>query len=95
MPPCLFSEVRSLAALIGSLAAFSVHRLFSCVAGVVATTDETEAFQGVNFAVLIGGWPRKEGMERKDLIAKNVAIYRSQASALQQHAAPNCKALYN
>jgi len=34
-------------------------------------------------------------MERKDLIAKNVAIYRSQASALQQHAAPNSKALYN
>ncbi|RLM64563.1 malate dehydrogenase, cytoplasmic-like [Panicum miliaceum] len=61
--------------------------------GVVATTDEAEAFQGVNFAVLIGGWPRKEGMERKDLIAKNVAIYKSQASALQQHAAPNCKAL--
>ncbi|OEL16664.1 Malate dehydrogenase, cytoplasmic [Dichanthelium oligosanthes] len=44
--------------------------------GVVATSDEAEAFQGVNFAVLIGGWPRKEGMERKDLIAKNVAIYR-------------------
>jgi len=61
--------------------------------GVVAMTDEAEAFQGVNFAVLIGGWPRKEGMERKDLIAKNVAIYRSQASALQQHAAPNCKVL--
>ncbi|PAN39456.1 hypothetical protein PAHAL_7G244100 [Panicum hallii] len=61
--------------------------------GVVATTDEAEAFQGVNFAVLIGGWPRKEGMERKDLIAKNVAIYKSQASALQQHAAPNCKVL--
>lgn len=30
-------------------------------------------------------------MERKDLIAKNVSIYKSQASALQQHAAPNCK----
>jgi malate dehydrogenase len=64
------------------------------VAGVVATSDEAEAFRGVNFAVLIGGWPRKDGMERKDLIAKNVAIYKSQASALQQHAAPNCKALY-
>ncbi|CAL5069251.1 unnamed protein product [Urochloa decumbens] len=61
--------------------------------GVVTTSDEAEAFQGVNFAVLIGGWPRKEGMERKDLIAKNVAIYKSQAAALQQHAAPNCKVL--
>ena len=57
----------------------------------MATSDEAEAFRGVNVAILIGGWPRKEGMERKDLIAKNVSIYRSQASALQQHAAPNCK----
>ncbi|XP_066343539.1 malate dehydrogenase, cytoplasmic-like [Miscanthus floridulus] len=61
--------------------------------GVVATSDEAEAFRGVNFAVLIGGWPRKEGMQRKDLIAKNVPIYQSQASALQQHAAPDCKVL--
>lgn len=63
------------------------------VAGVVATSDEAEAFRGVNFAVLIGGSPRREGMQRKDLIAKNVPIYQSQASALQQHAAPNCKVL--
>ena len=61
------------------------------VAGVVVTSDEAEAFRGVNFAILIGGWPRKEGMERKNLIANNVPIYKSQASALQQHAAPNCK----
>ncbi|XP_006653652.1 malate dehydrogenase, cytoplasmic-like [Oryza brachyantha] len=61
--------------------------------GVVATSDQAEAFKGVNVAVLIGGWPRKDGMERKDLIGKNVAIYKSQASALQQHAAPNCKVL--
>ncbi|CAL5030691.1 unnamed protein product [Urochloa decumbens] len=61
--------------------------------GVVATSDEAEAFRGVNFAVLIGGWPRKEWMEWIDLIAKNFAIYKSQASALQQHAAPNCKVL--
>jgi malate dehydrogenase len=61
------------------------------LAGVVVTSDEAEAFKGVNFAVLIGGWPRKEGMERNDLISKNVTIYRSQASALEKHAAPNCK----
>ncbi|EEC77760.1 hypothetical protein OsI_16901 [Oryza sativa Indica Group] len=61
--------------------------------GVVATSDEAEAFKGVNVAILIGGWPRRDGMERKDLISKNVTIYKSQASALQQHAAPNCKVL--
>lgn len=58
---------------------------------MVATSDEAEAFKGVNVAIVIGGWPRRDGMERKDLISKNVTIYKSQASALQQHAAPNCK----
>lgn len=30
-------------------------------------------------------------MERKDVMSKNVSIYKSQASALEKHAAPNCK----
>ncbi|MBA0570762.1 hypothetical protein Golob_004374, partial [Gossypium lobatum] len=42
---------------------------------------------------MVGGFPRKEGMERKDVMSKNVSIYKSQASALEQHAAPNCKVL--
>lgn len=40
---------------------------------------------------MVGGFPRKEGMERKDMMKKNVSIYKAQASALEQHAAPNCK----
>ncbi|KAB2009527.1 hypothetical protein ES319_D10G172500v1 [Gossypium barbadense] len=60
---------------------------------VVATTDVVEACTGVNIAVMVGGFPRKEGMERKDVMSKNVSIYKSQASALEQHAAPNCKKL--
>lgn len=59
--------------------------------GVVATTDVAEACAGVNIAVMVGGFPRKEGMERKDVMSKNVSIYKSQASALEQYAAPNCK----
>lgn len=62
--------------------------------GVVATTDVSEACAGVNVAVMVGGFPRKEGMERKDVMSKNVSIYRSQASALEKHAAPNCKVLF-
>lgn len=61
--------------------------------GVVATTDAVEACTGVSVAVMVGGFPRKEGMERKDVMAKNVSIYKSQASALEQHAAPNCKVI--
>lgn len=40
---------------------------------------------------MVGGFPRKEGMERKDVMSKNVSIYKSQASALEKHAAANCK----
>jgi malate dehydrogenase len=63
------------------------------VSGVVATTDVVEACTGVNIAVMVGGFPRKEGMERKDVMSKNVSIYKSQASALEKHAAANCKVI--
>lgn len=66
---------------------------FPLLKGVVATTDVTEACKGVNVAVMVGGFPRKEGMERKDVMSKNVSIYKAQASALEQHAAKNCKVL--
>lgn len=46
---------------------------------------------GVNVAVMVGGLPRKEGMERKDVMSKNVSIYKAQASALEKHAAEDCK----
>ena len=61
------------------------------VLGVVATTDVVEACTGVNIAIMVGGFPRKEGMERKDVMSKNVSIYKAQASALEKHAAANCK----
>jgi len=40
---------------------------------------------------MVGGFPRKEGMERKDVMSKNVAIYKSQASALEKHASKDVK----
>ncbi|KAL1561735.1 malate dehydrogenase [Salvia divinorum] len=70
-----------------------IDAAFPLLKGVVATTDVVEACTGVNVAVMVGGFPRKEGMERKDVMSKNVSIYKSQASALEKHAAPNCKVL--
>lgn len=70
-----------------------IDAAFPLLKGVVATTDVAEACAGVNVAVMVGGFPRKEGMERKDVMSKNVSIYKAQASALEQHAAPNCKVL--
>lgn len=40
---------------------------------------------------MVAGIPRKEGMERKDVMSRNVSIYKAQASALEQHAAADCK----
>lgn len=60
-------------------------------AGVVATTKVEEACKGVHVAIMVGGFPRKEGMERKDVMTKNVSIYKAQASALEEHADKDCK----
>jgi malate dehydrogenase len=43
---------------------------YELVQSVMATTDTAAAFQGVQVAILLGGFPRKEGMERRDLIEK-------------------------
>lgn len=45
----------------------------------------------MDVAVMVGGFPRKGGMERKDVMAKNVAIYKSQAAALEKGAKPDVK----
>ena len=58
---------------------------------MVASTDPVEACKGVDVAVMVGGFPRKGGMERKDVMAKNVSIYKSQADALEKGAKPDVK----
>ncbi|CAK8559928.1 unnamed protein product [Lathyrus sativus] len=70
-----------------------IDAAFPLLKGVVATTDVVEACKDVNIAVMVAGIPRKEGMERKDVMSKNVSIYKAQASALEEHAAADCKVL--
>eukprot|EP00246_Nothoceros_aenigmaticus_P016611 TRINITY_DN7707_c0_g1_i1.p1 TRINITY_DN7707_c0_g1~~TRINITY_DN7707_c0_g1_i1.p1 ORF type:complete len:348 (+),score=76.13 TRINITY_DN7707_c0_g1_i1:142-1044(+) len=70
-----------------------VDAAFPLLKGVVATTDVAEACKDVSIAVMVGGFPRKEGMERKDVMSKNVSIYKSQASALEKYAAKDVKVL--
>lgn len=66
---------------------------FPLLCGVVATTNADEACKGVDVAVMVGGFPRKAGMERKDVMAKNVTIYKHQATALEKHASKDVKVL--
>lgn len=61
--------------------------------GIVATTKEEEAFKDLDAAFLVGAMPRKEGMERKDLLRANVKIFKSQGRALNQYAKKTVKVL--
>ncbi|CAM6095179.1 unnamed protein product [Calypogeia fissa] len=70
-----------------------IDAAYPLLKGVIATTDVVEAVKDVSVAIMVGGFPRKEGMERKDVMAKNVSIYKSQASALEQHASKDVKVL--
>lgn len=63
------------------------------VRDVVATDDPNVAFKDIDAAFLVGAMPRKEGMERKDLLAANVKIFKVQGQALDQHAKKSVKVL--
>ena len=60
---------------------------------IVATDQEAVAFKDIDVALLVGSMPRREGMERKDLLACNVRIFKSQGMALDQHAKKTVKVL--
>lgn len=60
---------------------------------VVATADPAVGFKDVEAAFLVGAMPRKEGMERKDLLAANVKIFKVQGQALDQYAKKTVKVL--
>lgn len=66
---------------------------FPTLAGVVATDDVNTAFKDVDYALLVGARPRGPGMERKDLLEANGAIFAPQGKALSDHAKRNVKVL--
>ncbi|CAM9294805.1 unnamed protein product [Ectocarpus sp. 4 AP-2014] len=59
--------------------------------GILATTDEAKAFDGAQVAILLGGFPRRPGMERGDLIEKNAGIMKRMGGCLEEHASRSCK----
>ncbi|MGN6190950.1 MAG: malate dehydrogenase [Rhodanobacteraceae bacterium] len=66
---------------------------FPLLAGVVATDDANVAFNDVDYALLVGARPRGPGMERKDLLSANGAIFGPQGKALNAHAKRDVKVL--
>ena len=61
------------------------------VSEVVATDDPNVGFKDIDAAFLVGAMPRKEGMERKDLLAANVKIFKVQGEALDKFAKKSVK----
>ena len=66
---------------------------FPLLAGVVVTDEPSVAFKDADYALLVGARPRSKGMERKDLLEANGAIFTVQGKALNDHASRDCKIL--
>ncbi len=66
---------------------------FPLLARIEITDDPKRAFDGVNIALLVGAKPRGQGMERRDLLEANGAIFKPQGMALNAGGAPDLKVL--
>ncbi len=66
---------------------------FPLLAGVVQSDDPEVAFKDADIALLVGARPRSKGMERKDLLEANGAIFTVQGAALNKVASRDVKVL--
>ena len=66
---------------------------FELVHEIIATDDPDVAFKNVDYALLVGSRPRGPGMERKDLLEANAAIFSVQGKSLNDHASREVKVL--
>jgi malate dehydrogenase len=66
---------------------------FPLLADVICTDDPNLAFKGADYALLVGARPRGPGMERKDLLEANAAIFSVQGKAINDNASKHIKVL--
>lgn len=64
---------------------------FPLLKRVVCTADMNKAMDGVNWALLVGSVPRKQGMERSDLLQINGGIFTKQGLAINDHASDDVR----
>jgi malate dehydrogenase len=64
---------------------------FPQLKNVVCTSDVNEAMRDINLAMLVGAMPRKDGMERADLLKLNGQIFTTQGRAINENAASDVK----
>jgi len=66
---------------------------FPLVAGIVQSDDPNVAFKDADYCLLVGARPRGPGMERKDLLEANAAIFSAQGKAINDNASAAVKVL--
>jgi malate dehydrogenase len=66
---------------------------FPLLKSIDRTADLNKAFEGADWALLVGSIPRKAGMERGDLLKVNGKIFTAQGAAISSFAKPTCKVL--
>ena len=66
---------------------------FDLVREIHTTDNPNKAFEDVDFALLVGSKPRGPGMERKDLLEANAAIFSVQGEALNENSSQDVKVL--
>lgn len=66
---------------------------FPLLKDVVCTDDPNVGFKDADYALLVGARPRGPGMERKDLLEANAAIFSVQGKAMNEHASRDIKVL--
>jgi malate dehydrogenase len=66
---------------------------FPLLSGVVCTGDADVAFGDADYGLLVGAMPRKQGMERSDLLSANGAIFTAHGKAISDSASPDVKVL--
>ena len=84
-------EIEPALPALGGVAMELEDGAFPLLQGIVCTASLDEGFRGVNWALLVGSVPRKQGMERKDLLGINGKIFTGQGQAIARNAASDVR----
>jgi len=86
-------EVTPALGALGGVKMELVDCAFSPLVDVICTDDANVAFGDADIAMLVGAMPRKDGMERSDLLSANGGIFKPQGQAISASAKKNVKVL--
>merc|ERR1712051_310218 len=86
-------DITPMMGVLGGVAMEIDDCAFPLVKGVVCTDNPEVGFKDVDAAFMVGAMPRREGMERKDLLAANGKIFKVQGQALDKYAKKTVKVL--